>query len=162
VSRTAFVVDANVAILAFIDVSVLVPERIAMARAAARFMQRAMTERAELHVPELFDSEVRNAIYRDGIAKGLFSFDEGLTLLQTILNANWQRHAPEDERVYILQRDMQRTKSTGDAEFLAVAQVLSCALITADEALISTVEQRKIAVEVIDVAQHPWALKSEA
>jgi predicted nucleic acid-binding protein len=151
-------VDANVALYGFMDEAVLAPDVLETARGTARFLQRAELEGAVLHVPELFFSEVRNAVYRDGIAKGLFSFEDGLALVQTILTAGWVRHTPNDARVYGLQRAMGRTNSTGDAEFLAVAEALSCPLVTADGPLLSTVAQGGIAVTVLDVSTHPWAL----
>ena len=86
-----------------------------------------------------------------------FSFEDGLALVQTILTAAWVRHTPNDERVYGLQRAMGRTNSTGDAEFLAVAEALFCPLITADGPLLRTVAQRGMAVTVLDVSAHPWA-----
>jgi predicted nucleic acid-binding protein len=162
VTPTAFVVDSNVALLGFIDEAVLVPHRLEAARCAARFFEQAQLEKAVLHVPTLFDSEIRNAIYRDGIAKGLFSFEDGLALGDAILGANWQRHTPNLERVYHLQRAMERTNSTGDAEFLAVAEALGCPLVTDDGPLISTVTQRGIGVTVLEITAYPWVNRVSA
>jgi predicted nucleic acid-binding protein len=151
-----FVIDANVVLLSVIPVSALDAVSRVNAIAAQRFLVQANLENAVLHVPELFDSEVRNAIYRDGISKGVFTFDDGLTLAREILAANWQRHIPNTELVYRLQQAMNRTKSTGDAEFLAVAQELNCPLITADSALLSTIQNQKIAIQVLAVTEHLW------
>ncbi len=151
-----FVIDANVVLLSVIPISALDAVSQVNAKAAQQFLAQAKLENAVLHVPELFDSEVRNAIYRDGISKGVFTFEDGLTLAREILAANWQRHIPNIEFVYRVQQAMNRTKSTGDAEFLAVAQELDCPLITADSALINTVQNQKIAISVFAVTDHPW------
>lgn len=156
-----FVVDANVALLSVIPLVALDAVSKPSAIAAQQFLAQAKLENAVLHVPELFDSEIRNVIYRDGISKGVFTFDDGLALAREILAANWQRHVPNIELVYRLQQAMNRTKSTGDAEFLAVAQELACPLITADLALLSTVQNQKIAVHVVAVVDHPWGLQLE-
>jgi predicted nucleic acid-binding protein len=151
-----FVIDANVVLLSVIPTSALDAASQVNATAAQRFLVQANLENAVLHVPELFDSEIRNAIYRDGISKGIFTFDDGLALAREILAANWQRHIPNTELIYRLQQAMNRTKSTGDAEFLAVAQELNCPLITADSALVNTVQNQKISTLVFAVTQHPW------
>ncbi len=156
IEKEHFVIDANIVLLSFTPKSALKVGSEANAIAAQQFLSRAQLENAVLHVPELFDSEIRNVIYRDGISKSVFTFDDGLTLAREILAANWQRHIPNTELVYRLQQAMNRTKSTGDAEFLAVAQELDCPLITADSALISTVQNQKIPVQVFAVTQHPW------
>ncbi len=156
-----FVIDANIALLSVIPLSALDAVSQINAIAAQQFLARAKLESAVLHVPELFDSEIRNAIYRDGISKGVFSFDDGLALAREILAANWQHHVPNIESVYRLQQTMNRTKSTGDAEFLAIAQELDCPLITADSALISTVQNQKIAITVLAVTDHPWGQQLE-
>lgn len=155
-AKEHFVIDANIVLLAFTPKSAIRLGSEENARAAQLFLSRAQLENAVLHVPELFDSEIRNAIYRDGISKNIFSFDDGLTLARDILSANWQRHVPNIEFVYRLQQSMNRTKSTGDAEFLAVAQELNCPLITADSALLSTIKNQNIAISIFAVTEHPW------
>ncbi len=156
VEREHFVIDSNIVLLAFTPKNAVRLGSEANALAAQQFLSRAQLENAVLHVPELFDSEIRNAIYRDGISKGVFTFDDGLALAREILAANWQRHIPNTELIYRLQQAMNRTKSTGDAEFLAVAQELNCPLITADSALVNTVQNQKISILVFAVTQHPW------
>jgi predicted nucleic acid-binding protein len=153
-----YVIDTNVAVYAALPMQALKPEMLEVATAARWFMARARQHRAELHAPHLMFSEAANVIYREAIAKGVLSFEDGLEVIKSIQkDVPWTRHTPEDRRVYDLQRALQRTHSTGDAEFLAVAEVMGCEVITADESLFKSAAQHKIVVPVVLVRDHPWA-----
>lgn len=152
-----YVVDTNVAVLGSLPDDLIPNTSRALATAAAVFMSRAAIHGAELHVPELFFSEVANVIYRDAISTNLITLEDGLRLLQSILAAKWQNHTPDWGRVYAFQKALQRTRSTGDAEFLAVAESLGYEFITADESLERSAKQHGLNVPVILVSSHPWA-----
>ncbi len=152
-----YVIDTNVAVLGGLPDSLIPESSRTLANAAATFLSRAAIHGAELHVPELFFSEVANVIYRDAIGAGLVALEDGLGVLEDILGASWQSHTPDWGRVYALQKALHRTRSTGDAEFLAIAESLGCEFITADESLERAVKQHGLVVPVIFVDKHPWA-----
>lgn len=155
-----YVVDTNVVVYAALPQAALAkrPDLIVAATASRWFMSRAVHHGAGMHAPHLMFSEARNVIYREGIAKGLFSEEDGLQIIISIQrDVGWTRHDPDDERTYAFQKMLQRTNSTGDSEFLAVAEALGCELITADGVLERAAQQHKLVVSVILVTAHPWS-----
>jgi predicted nucleic acid-binding protein len=152
-----YVVDTNTAILGSLPPELLTADTTAVAAASALFLSRAAVHGAALHVPHLFFSEVANAIYRDAIGAGLLTFENGLILLEDVLSPTWTAHTPVWDRVYALQRALQRTRSTGDAEFLSIAETLGYEVITADEKLVKAAAQNQVGIAVVFVTDHPWA-----
>lgn len=93
--------------------------------------RRAMTTE-QLHCPHLVDSEVASALRRLTAARQLTP-DEGWTALDTWRRLGVTRYAVQGllERVWQLRESV----SAYDASYVALAELLDCALVTADARL---------------------------
>jgi predicted nucleic acid-binding protein len=157
-----YVIDTNIAVYSVLPPETVKPELLEFVETSRWFMARALHHKVEMHTARLMLPEARNVIYRDGIAQGMFSLEDGVKLIQSIeSDVPWTWHDPNNQQVYEMQRTLNRTQSTGDAEFLAVAQVLGCPFITTDSKLFNAVTQYRIPVQVILVSQHPWSQQGE-
>ena len=106
---------------------------------------RAALADESVHVPHLIDSDVVNALRRQVINRSL-SPDEGWTALDTWRRLGVTRHPVTGllDRVWELRENV----SAYDASYLALAETLGCALLTAD-ARLSRVPRLRCAVTTI-------------
>jgi predicted nucleic acid-binding protein len=154
-SSHRFVIDANIALYAFSPDPALDPAMLPSAEAARAFLARAVTENAALFVPWLFFSEVVNTVTRS-VGAGKLTPDEGEQMLEDIMQVPWTPLLPKWREVFHITRSLNRFKA-GDSEFVAVALDTGASLITADQALLSTVQNMKLPYPVQDVLTHAWA-----
>jgi predicted nucleic acid-binding protein len=150
-----FVLDANPVIKAFAPKGVLAPEEEIVAAASRRFIARAVSEGAALHVPFLFFSEVLNTISRFRGA-GAYSDEQAELILTRAFGLPLIPALPQWRSVYSITRALGRNK-TGDSEFIAVALMTNSVLITADEALKRNIDSVKATYPVESVMTHPWS-----
>lgn len=83
----------------------------------------------QLHVPHLIDSEIASGLRRR-VAAGALAAEAGWTLLDT-----WRRLGMTRYPVFsILERiwELRENVSAYDASYVALAELLGCALLTAD------------------------------
>jgi predicted nucleic acid-binding protein len=106
---------------------------------------RAALADESVHVPHLIDSEVAHALRRQVIKRSL-SPDDGWAALDTWRRLGVTRHPVTGllDRVWELQDNV----SAYDASYLALAETLGCALLTAD-ARLSRVPRLRCAVTTI-------------
>ena len=93
---------------------------------------REMLATAQLHAPHLVDSEVANGLRRR-VAAGRIEVSDGWTALDTWRRLGITRYAvhPLLDRVWQLRDNV----SAHDAGYVALAESLSCTLVTADARL---------------------------
>jgi predicted nucleic acid-binding protein len=106
---------------------------------------RAVLADESVHVPHLIDSEVAHALRRQVIKRSL-SPDDGWAALDTWRRLGVTRHPVTGllDRVWELRDNV----SAYDASYLALAETLGCALLTAD-ARLSRVPRLRCAVTTI-------------
>lgn len=156
VART-YVVDANVAFYGGGQSELFISAQQNIAVACSWFLTRASFYGAELHVPSVFYSEVTTLVARDLIQPGVIDLDDGTQLLNDILSTNWEMHIAVFGDVLRIFQLIQPANRTNGAEYLALAKMLDCELVTTDETLCSTAMKYELGVKVLLVTEHPWA-----
>jgi predicted nucleic acid-binding protein len=156
-SALTYVVDASVAFYGAGQSELFLPEQQYLSTACSWFLTRASLHGAELHVPSIFYTEVTTLVARDLIQPGVIDLDDGTQLLKDILSTNWEMHiAVFDDVLRIFQTTEQKDR-TNALEYLALAEMLKCTLVTTDETLRFMVLKYNLDVEVLLVMEHPWA-----
>ena len=93
---------------------------------------RSVLATEQIHVPHLVDSEVASAMRRQ-VATGALTPDDGWTALDT-----WRRLGVIRHPVFgLLDRiwQLRDNRSAYDASYIALAETLGCAVLTADATL---------------------------
>ncbi len=152
-----YVVDSSIAAYGSIDPILFAPEVQFIASASMSFLSRASYHGAELHVPEVFFSEVLNFVYRFTVNNGLVSLEDGKEILADVFGTNWELHFPVWSSVFDMQHKLEYRGSTTDAEFLALAEDLNYTFITTDSQLVTEARVAKLKVKTLLVTDHPWA-----
>ena len=93
---------------------------------------RAVLATESVHAPHLIDTEVANALRRQ-VARGAVTADDGWTALDTWRRLGVTRHPVSGllDRIWQLRDNV----SAYDASYIALAEALGCAVLTADRRL---------------------------
>jgi hypothetical protein len=91
------------------------------------------------------------------IALGVTDLMDGMILLEDILGTDWAMHIAVFGDVLRIQQSLGFLGNTNNAECLALAEDLSCTLVTTDERLCVKVLESGLKVSVMLVTDHPWA-----
>ena len=108
-------------------------------------------------MPSVFYSEVTALVSRDLIAVGVTNLTDGTILLEDILGTDWAMHIVVFGDVLRVQQSLGFLGNTNNAEYLALAEDLSCTLVTTDERLCVKVLESGLH-SIMLVTDHPWAL----
>ena len=148
-------VTPDVALYGGLPLELFPPESRGLAVACATVLGRASFLGSELHVPTVFYSEVTALVSRV-ISQGLIELEAGKAALDSILSTTWEFHFLVVADVLEFHRALEYPY-TSDAEYLAVAAELGCAIITSDARLIALAQTQNLGVEILFVTDHPWA-----
>lgn len=152
-----YVIASDVAVLGGVPAEYLLIQDQIVATACTAFLSRASFHGAELHVPNLFFSEVMSIIYTDFVHTQVLSVNNGNRLLGAIFGTTWEYHFPVWESVYEIQHALGYFKNTHIAEFLSVAADQGLTFITTNAKIIDDARAAKLKVKIMLVTDHPWA-----
>lgn len=109
---------------------------------AQQLIKQLQDENTILHAPALLRYEVV-AVSRKAVYQGRVTVEEGLRARDRLLNYPLTLHLNDDllKRAYELATEYNRPTAY-DAQYLAVAEQLSCAFWTADERMFNAVKDR--------------------
>ena len=150
-----YVVTPDVALFGGLPIDLFPPEAQGVAVACANFLGRASFHGSELHVPTVFYSEVIAQMGR-AIREELIQLEDGKLALDSILGTTWEFHFPVAADVLGFLHLLGYTRSN-EAEYLAVAAGIGCAIITTDPGLIELVQTEQLGVEAVLVTNHVWS-----
>ena len=152
-----YVIASDVAVLGGVPAEYLLIQDQIVATACTAFLSRASFHGAELHVPNLFFSEVMSIIYTDFVHTQVLSVNNGNRLLGAIFGTTWEYHFPVWESVYEIQHVLGYFKNTHIAEFLSVAADHGLTFITTNAKIIDDARAAKLKVKIMLITDHPWA-----
>jgi predicted nucleic acid-binding protein len=151
-----YVTTPDVALHGGLPIEVFQSASHSMALDCANFLARATYHGAVLNVPMVFRSETMTPMALI-IGQNMISHDGGLRALEAIFGTTWELHYPNESDVLEYHRQLEYVGNT-DPEYLAVAASLGCTIVTTNVALFEAVQAHGVSIEIILVADHPWAV----
>ena len=150
-------IDSDVAFYGSVPLEMVSPELHSLCFACSNFLARAAYHGAELHIPNVFLSNVASLTYRDLVASEIVTLEDGKVVLEAILGTHWEIHFPVWNDVLDIQHSLKRINSTSIAEFLSVASNLGCAFISTNMMLLEEIGRSKVRVSTMLLTDHVWS-----